>query len=112
MKNELCIIGLIGVLGFLGVFTDNPGYYGFFSFFSFFVFAKVLPDEMLKRNINRAAKNAFFSSVIFFPIVAIWGAVTSFSVENGLVFGFAINFALQSIIFGISLARYEAKGDV
>jgi len=79
----------------------------FSVFFGFFGFAKVLPDEMFKKNVNEAAKNAFIAGVILFPAVVVWGAVTSFSTAYGL--GFGINFALQLLVFSISLSIFEKK---
>jgi len=119
MRNKLSLLGFIGFLGLLGLFTNNPGFYGFFGFFSFFVFLKVLPDEMFEKNVNKAAKNAFFTGVLSFPIVALcpYEFFHSFfhpepaAYKVAFVLGFGLNFALQAFVFGISLAFYETKGD-
>lgn len=110
MKNWLSLLGLLGFLGLLGPFTGNPGFYGFFGFFGYFGFANVIPDEMFKLNVNKAAKNAFLAGMVIYPIVVLAGAVSSYSLAFGL--GFAINFAVQNLIFGISLVIYEKSGDV
>lgn len=108
MRNSLGLLGFLGLLGLLGLVTDNPGFYGFFGFFGFFGFAKMLPDEMFRANVDRAARNAFVSSVLIYPIVVTWGAVTS----SHMVFavGFAISFAVQMVVFVFSLTAYERGG--
>lgn len=110
IKNKLGLLGFLGLLGLLGFFTGNSSFYGFFSFFCFFIFSSVLPDELFKNNVKKAAKNAFFTSVLVFPVVALWSIVTSYSIENGLALGFGLNFGLQAFVFGISLAFYEKTG--
>lgn len=108
MKNKLSLLGLFGLLGLLGLITDNPGFYGFFGFFGFFGFANVLPDEMFKNNVNRAAKNAFFAGLIIYPIIVVIGAFTSFPIAYSI--GFAVNLAIQILVFSISLSIYEKSG--
>jgi len=108
MKNKLSLIGVIGLLGLLGFVTDNPGFYGFFGFFGFFGFASIEPDETFQTNLNKAGKNAFFTGMIMYPIFITIGAFTSFA--KAYAFGFAISFALQLIVFTVSLTHYENKG--
>jgi hypothetical protein len=105
-ENFLCYLGFLGLLGLLGLFTDNAGFYGFFGFFSFFSYRKIISDERFKENINKAAKNAFLSAIIFYPLVATYAAFTS-SIASVYSFAFAINFALQIIVFSFSLTYYE-----
>jgi len=105
-KNSAWYLGFLGLLGLLGLFTNNPGFYGFFGFFGFFAYRKIIFDERFKENFNKAAKNAFLSGILFYPLVATYAAFTS---SDALVysFAFAINFALQMIIFSLSLSYYE-----
>ena len=104
-KNWIFLLGFLGLLGLLGFFTDNSGFYGFFGFFGFFGFKKIIPDERFEQNINRAAKKAFISSLIIFPIVT----VSSAFVKNPLIyaFGYSINFAVLVFVFAISLSLYD-----
>lgn len=108
MKNRLSLFGFFGFLGFLGLVTDNPGFYGFFGFFAFFGFIKILPDELFTQNVNKAAKNAFFTGMFIYPIIVVIGALTSFLAAY--IIGFALNFFIQMWVFSISLARYEKIG--
>jgi len=44
-----------------------------------------------------------------YPIVTTLGAFTSYNLAYS--FGFAINFAVQILVFTISLTKYENNGD-
>ncbi|OQB14499.1 MAG: hypothetical protein BWY15_01008 [Firmicutes bacterium ADurb.Bin193] len=90
--------------------TDNPGFYGFYGFFGFISFFRIIPDEMFVQNVNKAAKNAFFAGLFIYPVIIVAGAFTS--IPEMFAFGFAANFAIQLLIFSISLAIYEKKGSV
>ncbi len=111
MKNRIGLLGLLGFMGLLGLITDNTGFYGFFGFFGFFGLSNIIPDEMFKNNVNKAAKNAFFSGVFIYPFVVILGTISSFPSAYVFGFGFAINFAIQILVFSISLSGYEKNGE-
>jgi len=80
MKNKLGYFGFMGLIGLLGLITDNPGFYGFFGFFAYFGFFNVIPDELFKLNVQKAATPAFFvglainfaASIIVFTIILIY----------------------------------------
>jgi len=109
LKNRISLLGLFGFLGLLGLPTQNPGFYGFFGFFGFFGFAKILPDEMFRLNVNKASRNAFFTGLMLYPMVVVVGALTSIPLIYA--FGFALNFAIQILVFSISLSVYEKTGE-
>lgn len=108
MMNKMGLLGLLGMLGLLGLVTANPGFYGFFGFFGFFAFFKIVPDEMFRAHMEKAGLNAFLVGVVLYPIFATLGAFTS--VTGAYVAGFAITFALQILVFSLSLVRYENRG--
>lgn len=108
-KNWLKYFGFLGLLGLLGLFTSNVGFYGFFGFFGFFSAGKVKQDERFIANINKAAKNAFLVSLFVFIITTI--LPTIISNRDIFVYGFAINFALQMIIFTFSFQYYDRVGE-
>jgi hypothetical protein len=110
MHNKLSLMGFLGLLGLLGLVVDNPGFYGFFGFFGFFGFSKVMPDEMFRANLDKAARNGFLSSVVIFPIVVSTGALTE-NIALAYSVGFAVNFAVQMFVFGVSLTLYEKRGE-
>lgn len=108
MRNSISLLGFLGLLGVLGFVVNNPGFWGFFGFFGFFGFARVVPDEMFVANMNRAARNAFFSGVVVYAASVIWGAFSSF--EQAYAHGFPISFTVQIVVFSISLTVYEQGG--
>ena len=100
-------LGFLGLLGFLGIFTSNVGFLGFLGFFAFFAHGQVIHDERLEANINRAARNAFVVSVIFFVIGM---AAIALSADKSLfIYAFPGNFALLITTFAFSLQYYERK---
>ncbi|MEL7563749.1 MAG: DUF3796 domain-containing protein [Dehalobacterium sp.] len=112
MKNSLRHLGWLGLLGAIGFFIDNKGFYGFFGFFAFFAYARVIPDELFKMNVNKAGKNAFLTGLVFYPITAVFASFAGFvPFTTVYAFAFGINFALQVVVFSISLVVYELKGD-
>jgi hypothetical protein len=108
MRNKLSLLGFLGLLGLLGLVTHNPGFYGFCGFLGFFGFARMLPDEFFRVNADKAARNAFVSSVVIYPITLTWGVVTSSAMV--LAVGFVISFAVQMLVFVLSFAAYERGG--
>jgi len=97
--NRLYYLGFLGFLSLLGLVSSNIG---------FFSFKKIKNDERLEANINKSTRNAFVSSLIFFVLVAVYTTLTSnLSI---IAFAFALNFALQIIVFTFSLKFYgDAK---
>ena len=96
-------MGLLGLLGLLGLITDNPGFYGFFGFFGFSGLLRSLPDEMFKQNVNKAAKNAFFTVANHISDGGCyWHPFSLFPFALVFTFGFAVNFAVQILVFSFS----------
>ena len=100
-------LGFLGMLGVLGIFTDNIGFYGFFGFFSFFIYYKVIKDERLEANVNKAARNAF---VVAIPVFVIATVIAGF-MKDLIVFSYAFIalFILQLVTFSFSLKFYEKE---
>ena len=100
-------LGLLGFLGLLGIFDSNVGYLGFLGFFAFFAQGRVIHDERLEANVNRAARNAFAVSVVIFVIgMAVAALSSNVSV---FIYAFPANFALLITTFSFSLQYYERK---
>jgi hypothetical protein len=108
-RNWIMYLGFLGFLGLLSIFSDNQGYIGFFGFFGFFGFARIINDERFSANINKAARNAFLISIILYPAATILANLLSdFSVFS---YAYAINFALQVLVFTFSLQYYDKAGE-
>ncbi len=111
-RNPLRFLGLLGLLGLTGLFTGNPGLFGFFGFFALFGFNEKV-DEMLHRNLGRAAFKAFIVS----SAGLILGMVSLYFIEPGetaalvaaILFG--VIFAAQFLTFVLSYRYYERKGE-
>lgn len=101
-------LGFLGFLGLLGVFTSNIGFLGFFGFFSFFSYKKILNDERLESNINKAGRNAFAVSMPVFVLATI--LVVLLKDMAVYVYAFVASVVLQIFTFSISLKMYERNG--
>jgi fatty acid desaturase len=106
--NKIGLLGFLGLLGLLGTVTANPGFYGFFGFFGFFAFFKIVPDEMFRAHVEKAALNAFITGIVLYPVFATLGAFWSFQMAYAA--GFALTFAAQMVVFSLSLVKYENRG--
>lgn len=101
-------LGLLGLLGFLGFLTENKGFYGFFGFFGFFSYKIRDIDERFDADINRSARNSFLVSIIVFAV-----GITAGTLSNNrevFVWAFALSFALQMLVFSLSMGYYDRKG--
>lgn len=107
-KSKLRYLGLLGLIGLGGLFTGNYGMFGFFGFFGFFAPTLQQQDELLQQNTNRAALNAFVTSMVITVL-----AIVAFSIyqtpEVAALF-LALIFLSQILIFVFSLMHFERKG--
>lgn len=108
-KNWLKFLGFLGLLGFLGFITNNRGFCGLFGFFGFFGFTEIKHDERFEANINKAGKNAFFSSSVFFALVVAFLSI--YPNVSLLDYAFPASFALQVLVFTFSFQYYDQVGE-
>ncbi len=106
-RSRLRYLGFLGFLGLLSLVTSNGGFAGFFGFFGFFAWAKLVADERFQVNAGRAAMNAFVAAVVAFPCFTVYGAFVPEAAMFTYAVGFAVTFALQLLVFSLSLAYYE-----
>jgi hypothetical protein len=107
MNNKLGLLGLLGFLGILGFVTDNRYLLAFFGFLVFFRYFFVIPDELFKQNVQRAATPAFFTGV---GVQAITIIVTAFTKDvPQLVTGLSLSFSISIALFIILLVITEFK---
>jgi hypothetical protein len=100
-------VGFLGFLGFLGIATGQIGFYGFFGFFGFFSYTRVLNDERLETNINKAARNAFLASLpVFVAAIVSAGLLEDLTVY---AYAFIVLFILQILTFSLSLKIYDRQ---
>lgn len=111
-------MGFLGLLGLLSLVTGNWGLAGFFGFFGFFGFSGSRSDERLDVNVNRAARNAFVASVTIYATamvkVSLFPDLLAEVFSGGpaalLAMGLAASFAVQMLVFSLSLVYFEARG--
>lgn len=107
MKNKFGYFGLIGFIGILGLVTDNHYLLAFFSFFVFFRYFFVIPDELFKLNIQRAATSAFFTGITI-QIITI--AISAFTKSSSyLITGYSLSFSISIALFIFILVIAEFK---
>jgi hypothetical protein len=111
MKNKLGLLGFLGLLGIVGFFTPNKIYFAFFAFLYFGRYFFVIPDELFKENVKRAATPAFFTGMVIYTITA---ALTAFSISikfyvAGLVLGFSASFLVFVALF-VYFEQKESRG--
>lgn len=110
MKNKLGYLGLLSILGFVG-FRGNHYFFGFFGFAVYFRYFKIIPDELFKDNIRKAATPSFFISIIINALfIGYFTLVKDFSVQNIFV-GLALLFALPIWVFTAILITLEISED-
>ena len=118
MKNKLGYLGFLGFIGVLGLFWGSFSHSIFLVFFFFFTYSKVIPDELFKENIKKAALSAFIVNMIISTLIMV--VCTTISnihqyVELNnimLLYGFAafvVNFTISILVFVFTLMFYAHK---
>ncbi|MCC5911365.1 MAG: DUF3796 domain-containing protein [Clostridiaceae bacterium] len=116
MNNKLAYLGFLGLIGLIGL-KGNFYFFGFFGFFGFFVYFgyfKVIPDELFKENVRKAATPSFFISIVLNALISGYIAILKNAspqdLATSLSIGLAINFALPIFVFtGILVYREIAE---
>lgn len=102
LNNKLGYLGFLSFIGLLGL-TGNYYFLGFFCFLVYFKYFKVIPDELFKENVRKAATPSFFISITVTALISGYIALlknaTVQDVASGLAIGLAINFALPIFVF-------------
>ncbi|MBU3182934.1 DUF3796 domain-containing protein [Clostridium psychrophilum] len=118
MKNKMGYLRCIGFIGILGLCMGNFAISTFLVFFFFFTYAEVVPDELFKENIKKAALNAFISNMIINTIILIVCTLITnfyhFTTPNSKmlfysVAAFTLNFVISILIFVFTLIFYGHK---
>lgn len=107
MKNKLGYLGLLGLLGLLGIITDNRAFLGFFGFLIYFRYFTVIPDELFKDNVKKAATYAFFIGIVVMAITIAFTTILKY--KTILLIGMLMSFSVSLFVFTILLVTYEFK---
>lgn len=102
MVNKLGYLGFLGLIGLMG-FGGNFYFFGFFGFLVYFRYFRVIPDELFKENVRKAATPSFFVSIIvatlFTVYISLHKNASVQDIARELAMGLAINFALPIFVF-------------
>ncbi len=107
MKNKLGYLSLLAVLGILGFLSDNKGYLGFLGFLYYIRYFFVIPDELFKANVQKAATPAFFTWIALSAVTI--ALRTLISDDALLAVGMGIGMAVSIFIFSIILIVCELR---
>ncbi len=117
LNNKLGYLGFLGLIGLLGL-KGNFYFFGFLGFLVYFRYFKVIPDELFKENVRKAATPSFFVSIIVIVLVSGYIALlknaTVQDVVSSLAIGLAMNFALPIFVFTgilVYLEIHESGGN-
>lgn len=110
LNNKLGYLSFLGLIGLLG-FTGNFYFFGFFGFLVYFRYFKVIPYELFKENVRKAATPSFFVSILITALIigyiALLKNATVQEVVSGLAIGLAMNFAFPIFVFTGILVSLE-----
>lgn len=108
MNNKLGYLGFLGLIGLIGL-AGNYYFFGFFGFFVYFRYFKVVPDELFKENVRKAATPSFFVSVTVCALVSGYVALFKSASFQEMAIGLSINFALPIVVFTTILVYLEIR---
>lgn len=109
-NNKLGFLSLLSLLGIIGIVTDNRGYLGFWGYLYYIRYFFVIPDELFRANVQKAAVPAFFSGLSSTAGTIILKFVTN---SNTIIpMGMGMSMALSLLVFTSILIGYEVKENV
>jgi hypothetical protein len=106
--NYLGFLSLLSLISILGYFTDNAGLYGFLGFLYYLRYFAVIPDELFKLNVRKAATAAWLSELILF-VPLIYTSYFIFDPSKALRIAFGLSFAFAIFIFTIVMLISEYR---
>lgn len=106
LNNKLGYLGFLGLIGLIGL-TGNFYFFGFFGFLVYFRYFSVIPDELFKKNVRKAASPSFFVSITISALIAGYGALTQSISTQYLATGLTMNFAIPIFVFTGILVNSE-----
>jgi len=107
MKNKLGYLSLLAILGILGFLTDNKAYLAFFSFLYYIRYFFVIPDELFKTNVQKAATPAFFTGLASSAVTIVLRALSGN--DALLAVGMGLGMALSIFVFTVILLVCEIR---
>lgn len=106
--NYLGFLSVLSLIAILGWCTDNPGLYGFFGFFYYIRYFWVIPDELFRLNVQKAATFAFMMEMLsLVPFVFLCAFILDGT--RAVPVSFGLSFAVAVVAFTLSLTVLEWK---
>lgn len=106
--NYLGLLSLLSLIGILGWTTENAGLYGFFGFAYYIRYFRIIPDELFRLNIQKAAAFAFMSEMIsLVPFMFICSYI--YGSGKAVPTAFGLSFAVTVFAFTAALIILELK---
>lgn len=106
--NYLGFLSFLSLIAVLGWKSENSGLFGFFGFLYFIRYFWVIPDELFRLNVQRAAAIAFMLGMIsLVPSMFICSAL--WNISSAIPAAFALSFVVSAASFTFSLVGMEWK---
>lgn len=105
IKNKLGFLSLLAFFGLLGIFTENRACLGFWAFLYYVRYFYVVPDKLLKENVQKAAAYGFFSGIVISLVTVVLEAL--FQDVLLLIFGMGFSMVVSILVFTLVLAVYQ-----
>lgn len=106
--NYLGFLSLLSIIAVLGWSTGNTGLYGFLGFLYYARYFFVVPDELFRLNVQKAAFFALIAELLcLIPFLFVCSMI--YGIRSALPMAFALCFAAAVISFSIGLAVLEWK---
>jgi len=107
LRNKLGYLSLLAVLGVLGFLSDNKAYLGFLGFLYYIRYFFVIPDELFKANVQKAATPAFFTGLASSTVTIMLKALLNN--DTLLAVGMGLGMALSIFVFTVILLVCELR---
>jgi len=105
--NPLGYLSLLGVLGFSGFITGLPALYMFFGYFGYAYYFRIIPDELFREHLLKAAAISFILTLLAITLLIILASVTE-NMEFAST-GLFVSFILANISFAVIHTFYEIR---
>jgi hypothetical protein len=106
-KNPFGYISILGLLGISGFVTGLPALFLFFGYFGYAYYFRIIPDEMFKEHLLKAAAMSFLLTLLSITVLIILVSITE-NMEFAST-GLFISFIIANISFAVIHTFYEIR---
>lgn len=104
--NYLGFLSVLSLIALLGLITNNTGLFVFFGFAYYIRYFRVIPDELFKLNVQKAATVAFMSEMIsLVPFMFLFSYI--YHSVKAVPMAFGMSFAVSIFAFTGALMVLE-----